>query len=111
MGKKIAVTHHHLLGLFKQDTSAIRNSYKLLTYLEKEDFDYLFHGHQHASQNYYIGKKPIQAISARSGNFPQNGYFNAINRYMFNADCSEMNSSVLLFEQNGDEIMIQEVKR
>lgn len=109
--KKIAVTHHHLLGLFKTDTSAIRNSYKLVTYLDKEDFDYLLHGHQHASQNYYIGKKPIEAISARSGNFPQNGYFNAINRYIFNENCSAMNSSVLLFEQNGDEVTIQEVRK
>ena len=109
--KKIAVTHHHLLGMFKEDTSAIRNSYKLVIYLEKEDFNYLLHGHQHASQNYYIGKKPIEAISARSGNFPQNGYFNAINRYIFNEDYSEMDSSVLLFEQNSDEVTIQEVKR
>ncbi len=78
---KIAVTHHHLLNMFRDDISAIRNSYDFVKYLDAEGFDFVFHGHQHAQQSYYLGSSSMRVISARSGNFRQTGFLNSVNRY------------------------------
>ncbi len=106
---KIAITHHHLLGMFKKDTSAIRNAYDFISYLDKNNFDYLLHGHQHAEQAYYVGQKPIQAISARSGNFEQNGYFNSINIYNFDESSSILTSQTMAFEKSSSGVKLRTI--
>ncbi|WP_417228255.1 metallophosphoesterase family protein [Amphritea sp.] len=107
-GVKLAVTHHHLLNMFKKDTSAIRNSYDFLTYLDSEGFSYVFHGHQHAEQSYYLGKKPMRVISARSGNFRQKGYLNSINIYRL--DKMELKGISLIFESSSNGIKCIEIE-
>ncbi|WP_413501041.1 metallophosphoesterase family protein [Psychrobacter maritimus] len=106
--KRFAITHHHLLGMFENDTSAIRNAYEFVSYLDKYQFDYLLHGHQHAVQYYFIGEKPIQAISIRSGNYNQEGFLNAINSYKIEKIDSKLVSKALIFEKKSSGINIVE---
>ncbi|MEH6357457.1 MAG: metallophosphoesterase [Pseudomonadales bacterium] len=106
-GLKIAITHHHLLNMFENDTSAIRNSYNLAEYLSSEGFKYVLHGHQHAEQNYYLGENALRVISARSGNFGQKGFFNSVNIYRINKE--EFTGEVLLLENSSSGIKFREM--
>lgn len=105
-GLKIAVTHHHLLNIFEDDTSAIRNGYSFLNHLEEEGFSYILHGHQHAPMNYYLGKNTIKVHSVRSGNYNQKGYLNSINIYRLD----EEKNSALIFEQGQNCINFKEME-
>jgi DNA repair exonuclease SbcCD nuclease subunit len=78
---KIAITHHHLLNQFKDDTSAIRNAYPFLYALDACGFNLILHGHQHTCQNMPIGKSQMLIEAARSFNFPEKGYQNGVNHY------------------------------
>lgn len=78
---KIAITHHHLINQFRDDTSAIRNSYPILYALDVAGFNLILHGHQHAVQNMPIGKSHMAIAAARSFNFQEKGYPNGISHY------------------------------
>ncbi|TFH88462.1 metallophosphoesterase [Billgrantia azerbaijanica] len=108
-GKKVVVIfHHHVLGLFRDDSSAIRNAYYLVKWLEKVQADLVIHGHQHAEQEYKIGNNATPVFSVRSSNFLQVGHLNAFNTYSHNGHCLETKSYV--FEKNGArEVRIREV--
>lgn len=76
---RVFVTHHHLLGQYQNDTSAIRNAYQLLYSLDKAGFGTLFHGHQHSNQAMPIGESRMNLVSARSFNFVEDGIVNGVN--------------------------------
>ncbi|MGR61030.1 metallophosphoesterase [Escherichia coli] len=107
--KKILVLHHHILNQFRDDTSAIRNAYDLVQFIEKNPFDMILHGHQHSEQLYHLGKCKVPVISARSGNFNQRGYLNAFNHYNFSNETLSINS--FAFENNNHEINIIKLSR
>ena len=107
--KKILVLHHHILNQFRDDTSAIRNAYDLVQFIEKNPFDMILHGHQHSEQLYHLGKCKVPVISARSGNFNQRGYLNAFNHYNFSNETLSIDS--FAFENNNHEINIIKLSR
>ncbi|WP_313284323.1 metallophosphoesterase [Pseudomonas sp.] len=73
---RIAVTHHHLIGQENNDTSTTRNSYSFLYQLDKSDFDYVLHGHQHSKLDLVVGNNKIRILSARSMSYHGRGYSN-----------------------------------
>ncbi|WP_241006682.1 metallophosphoesterase family protein [Serratia liquefaciens] len=107
--RKILVLHHHILNQFRDDTSAIRNAYDLVQFIEKNSFDMVLHGHQHSEQFYHLGECKVPVISARSGNFNQRGYINAFNHYTFSNEKFSVNSYA--FEKNNHEINIISLSR
>lgn len=61
---RIILCHHHILNLFDTDHSAIKNSYQLLELLKQYNFNFLFHGHQHAKQLFNINNIHVNSISS-----------------------------------------------
>lgn len=53
----ILVTHHTLLSENDADTSAIRNAYKLMEWIESKNVIAIIHGHTHGYKNILIGEK------------------------------------------------------
>lgn len=104
---KVAMFHHHILGQFHSDTSAIRNSYNLVQWLVSNNVSYVFHGHQHSEQDYMIGANGMRVFSVRSGNFLQPGHINAFNNYSFVG--GELCRRVFAFEDTGGQVGIREV--
>jgi 3',5'-cyclic AMP phosphodiesterase CpdA len=86
---KVAITHHHFLNQFQDDTSVIRNGYSLLYALDVAKFNLILHGHQHTIQNMPIGHNNMQIESPRSLNFHEKGYNNGLNRYHINGSSIE----------------------
>ncbi|OCH58391.1 metallophosphoesterase [Aliivibrio fischeri] len=107
--KKILVFHHHILNQFNGDTSAIRNSYKLVQFIENKEFCLALHGHQHTEQHYHLGKTATPVVSARSGNFNQSGYLNAFNHYKLTGE--EIMIDSLVFERSTEEVSIRRLVR
>lgn len=93
---RLAVFHHHLLNVFDQDVSAIRNAYGFVKWLEQNNVLYAFHGHQHVDQEYSLGSNCMKTYSARSGNFSERGYMNAFNYYSLSNGI--MNREAYVFE-------------
>ncbi len=86
---KVAITHHHFLNQFQDDTSVIRNGYPLLYALDVAKFNLILHGHQHTIQNMPIGRNNMQIESPRSLNFHEKGYNNGLNQYYINGSSIE----------------------
>lgn len=76
---KVAYFHHHILNIFEQDSSAIRNAYQLLLLLDEYDFKCIFHGHQHFSQRLPIGLSSIYSFGVRTVSYL--GSMTGINTY------------------------------
>ena len=105
---KIAIMHHNILNMHKNDTSTIRNAYDLTNYLDLNKFNYVLHGHQHAKQDYYLGSSSIRVISGRSGNYNQTGYLNSVNIYR--VDQHNFEEITLVPEQSGLKVKFMEIK-
>ena len=97
---KVAITHHHFLNQFQDDTSVIRNAYPLLYALDAAKFNLILHGHQHTIQNMPIGHNKMQIESSRSLNFHEKGYNNGLNHYQINGSSIEKISYT--FSQDAD---------
>lgn len=76
---KVFITHHHFISQQELDTSNIRNALQLLYSLNKLNFDYILHGHQHSTLDLCVGDHPSKIVSGRSMNFPDVGFHNGIN--------------------------------
>ena len=61
---KIIFFHHHILNILDDDDSAIKNAYNFFHMIEQHNFDFLFHGHQHARQLFDINQIKINSISS-----------------------------------------------
>lgn len=61
---KIVIFHHNVLNLLESDNSAIKNSYQLFELLKPYNFDFLFHGHQHAKQLFNINGIHVNSTSS-----------------------------------------------
>lgn len=107
---KIAITHHHFLNQFKNDISAIRNSYPMLYALDTAEFNLILHGHQHAAQTMPIGKSRMQILSARSFNYPQKGYPNGVNHYLIR-DRELIKQNIYEFSRDETPTKLKLVKR
>lgn len=94
---KVAITHHHFLNQFPDDTSVIRNGYPLLYALDEAKFDLILHGHQHTIQNMPIGHNNMKIESPRSLNFHEKGYNNGLNRYCINDGSNVMEKITYTF--------------
>ncbi|WP_229618333.1 metallophosphoesterase family protein [Vibrio parahaemolyticus] len=107
--RKVLICHHHILNQFNGDTSAIRNAYDLVQFIEKQGFCLVLHGHQHTDQHYHVGKNATPVVSARSGNLNQSGYLNAFNHYKLTGDgvCFES----LIFERSSREVCVRRLTR
>ncbi|MFG0705606.1 metallophosphoesterase family protein [Acinetobacter sp. TYF_19] len=73
---RVALLHHHIIGIEENDPSTVRNAIPLIQLLEKYNFNLILHGHQHIQLNFYINK--LQVICGRSllsqSNFLSNGF-------------------------------------
>ena len=107
-GLRIAITHHHLLNMVESDTSTIRNAYDFAKHLESESFTYVFHGHQHAAQNYFFGESSIKVVSARSGNYAERGVLNSVNIY--HIDDKDLTGVALIPENSTSGITFKEIE-
>lgn len=107
--KRVLIFHHHILNQFDDDTSAIRNSYDLVQFIEKNEFCLVLHGHQHTEQHYHVGKKATPVVSARSSNFSQLGYLNAFNHYKITDE--DISFESLVFERSSKGICIKNLGR
>lgn len=61
---RIILCHHHILNLFEKDASAIKNSYQLFQLIKEYNFNFLFHGHQHAKQLFNINDIQVNSVSS-----------------------------------------------
>lgn len=99
---RVAVIHHHLLGVQHKDTSTIRNAHNFISLLDKYNFSLLLHGHQHSQSSLKVGNTNMEIFSARSLNFPTSNLVNGINLFSYQQDrwyrdpmvLSEDNSSI-----------------
>jgi len=78
---RFAITHHHLIGRFRTDTSTTRNAYPILELLDHHNFQFVLHGHQHAYQELTIGRSNIKLFGASSAAFHTRGYTNGFLHY------------------------------
>lgn len=76
---RIALIHHHLLGIEKADSSTLRNAHPFLWALINGKFQLILHGHQHINMDIKFGDYGLQIKSARSTNFSTKGFNNGIN--------------------------------
>jgi 3',5'-cyclic AMP phosphodiesterase CpdA len=83
---KIAFLHHHLINQFEGDISVLRNAYGVLTVLDKYEFEYIVHGHQHSNQAMPIGESRMRIFGVRTFNFDTPGYPNGFNCYKITED-------------------------
>lgn len=90
---KIAYFHHHILNVFEQDQSVIRNAYELLLLLDEHKFSYLFHGHQHFSQSFPLGFSRMYSFGVRTVSFTG---VTGINTYKIMSDAIIYNGLVYL---------------
>jgi len=82
---RLAVIHHHMIPVLSEDVSAIRNSYPLLTRLQRHGFSALLHGHQHALLGLNIGDSNMLLSGVGSFGFSTPGFINSAAIYR----CSE----------------------
>lgn len=61
---KIALLHHHLIGVEEGDSTSVQNAIPLLQLLENYGFKLVLHGHQHVQLDLNINN--IQVMSGRS---------------------------------------------
>jgi 3',5'-cyclic AMP phosphodiesterase CpdA len=85
--KRIVVTHHHLIGQEENDTSTTRNAYSFLYNIDKLNFDYVLHGHQHSKLDLIVGKSEIRILSARSMSYHGKGYSNGFSLLDTGSNC------------------------
>lgn len=75
---RVAVVHHHLLGIQSKDTSTIRNAFLLIALLDKYKFNLVLHGHRHSQASLIVGTAQMKIFSTRSFNFPTSGIVNGV---------------------------------
>lgn len=61
---KVIFLHHHILNFEDDDNSSIKNSHQFFCLIKDYGFDFLFHGHQHAIQEYKINDIEINSVSS-----------------------------------------------
>ncbi len=86
----VIAVHHHFVGQFKADTSAIRNSYPALYYFDNVGVNLVVHGHQHCNQILPIGNNRFNIYGVRSMGFLTGAFQNGINHI-----CIKDNESVV----------------
>jgi len=77
--EKIAVIHHNLIGVHKDDTSTLRSAMPLIQLLDKYKFSKLLHGHQHAKLQINAGN--VEIFGGRSLQSLDPNYSNGISVY------------------------------
>jgi 3',5'-cyclic AMP phosphodiesterase CpdA len=83
--RKVAVIHHHVMGVYRDDASTIRNALQLISLLDSHNFELLIHGHQHAQADLVVGANQIKVYSGRSLNFATRGLVNGLAIYSYEA--------------------------
>lgn len=81
--QRIAVVHHNVFGIYKDDSSAIRNSLAFLKILDEYNFNAILHGHQHSQTVLKLGESRMEVFSGRSLNFPTPGIVNGMAELTF----------------------------
>ncbi|CAD6562652.1 metallophosphoesterase family protein [Paraburkholderia sabiae] len=75
---KIAIVHHHLVGVDANDLSTLRNALPLLEALQKHGFELVLHGHRHSLSEISVGPNAMAIRAGRSLNFETPGYVNGM---------------------------------
>lgn len=78
---RVAVAHHHIIPVLRDDISTTRNAYSLIQLLEKYGFSVLLHGHQHAMLSLNVGAHKMLLSGVGSFGFFTPGYINSVAIY------------------------------
>ncbi|MGB8807814.1 MAG: metallophosphoesterase [Acinetobacter calcoaceticus] len=78
---KIAILHHHLIGVQEGDSTAIQNALPFLEMIETYGFKLVLHGHQHVKLNLKINN--IQVMSGHSLLSPSTFLGNGLNKISY----------------------------
>jgi 3',5'-cyclic AMP phosphodiesterase CpdA len=81
--QRIAVVHHNVFGIYKDDSSAIRNSLAFFKILDENKFNVILHGHQHSQTVIKLGENEMEVFSGRSLNFSTPGIVNGMAELTF----------------------------
>ncbi|MCI1012639.1 metallophosphoesterase [Herbaspirillum sp. C7C2] len=83
---RVAIIHHHVIGVDANDSSTIKNALPLLHILEENRFGLLLHGHRHALSELVVGEHGMKVQAGRSLAFNQPGYANGMTIHELTAD-------------------------
>lgn len=78
---KIAILHHHLIGVQEGDQTTLQNGLPVLQILDKYGFNLVLHGHQHVQLDLIINN--IQIMSGRSLLSPTSFLTNGFNKIRY----------------------------
>lgn len=93
--QRIAVVHHNVFGIYKTDSSAIRNSLAFVSLLDEYKFNVILHGHQHSQMVVKVGENRMQIFAGRSLNYQTTGIVNGMAVLTFNGSVWERENKVL----------------
>lgn len=80
---RIALLHHHLIPVARNDHSTTRNAYSVLSALVRHGFALVLHGHQHALLELGIGDGSLKICGVGSFRYVTPGFVNGANIYRF----------------------------
>lgn len=78
---RVAVLHHHLVPVLREDSSTTRNAHNVLTRLAKRGFSLVLHGHQHALLELGIGAGSMKVHGVSSFRYSTQGFLNGATVY------------------------------
>lgn len=81
---RIALLHHHIIGIEENDPSTLRNTIQLIQLLEKYNFSLILHGHQHIQLDFLLNK--IQVMCGRSMLSQSKFLSNGFNKISYDSD-------------------------
>lgn len=93
--QRIAIVHHNVFGIHKEDSSAIRNSLAFVKILDENNFNLILHGHQHSQTVLKLGESKMEVFAGRSLNFLTSGLVNGMAELTFNGEKWNRKNKVL----------------
>lgn len=106
----VIAVHHHFVGQFKADVSAIRNSYPALYCFDNLGVNLVVHGHQHCNQSLPIGKSGFNIFGVRSMGFLTDTYQNGINHICIKDNVSVVTAYHFSPDHDPNEITLVKAK-
>ena len=106
----VIAVHHHFVGQFQDDVSAIRNSYPALYRFDKVGVNLVVHGHQHCNQSLPIGKNRFNIYGVRSMGFLTGAFQNGINHICIKDNESVVTPYHFSLDHDPNKITLVEVK-
>jgi len=98
--QRVAIVHHNVFGIYKDDSSAIRNSLAFVKILDENNFNVILHGHQHSQTVIKLGENKMEVYAGRSLNFSTPGVVNGIAELDFDGAKWTRENKVLSYDNS-----------